>query len=109
VFRTITTEASSQTVLAAEARRIADAIVMICGVLDPALVVLGGGIGSYPQLLEPVCELTRGFIPDVTRIETTSLPNEAALYGALAVALRAAREQLFKRGTRGVLEAGRLT
>ncbi len=109
VFRTITTEASSQTVLAAEARRIADAIIMICGVLDPALVVLGGGIGSYPQLLGPVCELTCGFIPDATRIETTSLPNEAALYGALAVALRAAREQLFKRGTRGVLEAGRLT
>jgi len=49
VFQTACTEASSRTMIAAQARRVADAIIMICGVLDPALVVLGGGIGSYPS------------------------------------------------------------
>jgi predicted NBD/HSP70 family sugar kinase len=67
-------------------------------VLDPALVVLGGGIGSNPALLRPVRETVAALVPLTARIETSSLRERSALYGALAIALREAREHLFRQG-----------
>ncbi|MDQ6841935.1 MAG: hypothetical protein M3025_05870, partial [Actinomycetota bacterium] len=71
----------------------------VCAILDPELVVLGGGIGSNPLLLRPVRGAAAALVPITARIETSRLGDRAALQGAVAVALHAARSQLLSQGT----------
>jgi predicted NBD/HSP70 family sugar kinase len=98
IFARLDTEPSARKLLKAEAERIAFAVATICAVVDPELIVLGGGIGSFPELLEPVREATRALMGHPARIESSLLRDQAALYGALAAALSDAHDQLFRRG-----------
>jgi predicted NBD/HSP70 family sugar kinase/DNA-binding transcriptional ArsR family regulator len=77
------------------AQRIGVAIATVCAVIDPALVVLGGGIGSNPALAAPVRATVAALLPVAVRIETSRLGENAALYGAIAIALRRARGHVF--------------
>jgi predicted NBD/HSP70 family sugar kinase len=70
------------------------AIATVCSILDPELVVLGGGIGASPLLLRPVRGAAAALVPITARIETSLLGDRAALQGAIAVALQAVRAQL---------------
>jgi predicted NBD/HSP70 family sugar kinase len=83
------------------ARHLGVAIATICSVIDPELVVLGGGIGSNALLLAPVRATAAALFPLTVRIETSMLGEKAALQGAIAIALREARRQLFSAGRRG--------
>jgi predicted NBD/HSP70 family sugar kinase len=74
------------------------AIATVCAILDPGLVVLGGGIGASPLLLRPVRGAAAALVPITARIETSLLGDRAALQGAIAVALQAARAQLLTQG-----------
>jgi predicted NBD/HSP70 family sugar kinase len=74
------------------------AIATVCAILDPGLVVLGGGIGASPLLLRPVRGAAAALVPITARIETSLLGDRAALQGAIAVALQVAREQLLSQG-----------
>ena len=74
------------------------AIATVCAILDPELVVLGGGIGASPLLLRPVRGAAAALVPITARIETSLLGDRAALQGAIAVALQAARAQLLSQG-----------
>ena len=76
------------------AARLGSAIATVCAILDPELVVLGGGIGSNPLLLSPVRGAAAALVPLTARIETSLLGDQAALRGAIAYALHAARSQL---------------
>jgi predicted NBD/HSP70 family sugar kinase len=76
------------------ASRLGTAIATVCAILDPELVVLGGGIGASPLLLRPVRGAAAILVPITARIETSLLGEQAALQGAIAVALNAAREML---------------
>ena len=76
------------------ASRLGAAIATVCAILDPELVVLGGGIGASPLLLRPVRGAAAALVPITARIETSLLGDRAALQGAIAVALQAARTQL---------------
>jgi predicted NBD/HSP70 family sugar kinase len=80
------------------AARLGAAIATVCAILDPELVVLGGGIGSSPQLLRPVRGAAAALVPLTARIETSLLRERAALRGAIAVALHAARAELIPQG-----------
>ncbi len=71
----------------------------MCAIVDPELVVLGGGIGASPLLLRPVRGAAAALVPITARIETSRLGERAALQGAVAVALHAARAQLLTQGT----------
>jgi predicted NBD/HSP70 family sugar kinase len=85
------------------ASRLGAAIATVCAILDPELVVLGGGIGSNPLLLRPVRGAAAALVPITARIETSLLGDRAALQGAIAVALQAVRAQLLSQG--GVTDA----
>ena len=86
-------------VVALEARRIALAIAAVAAVVDPELVILGGGIGSNGDLLlEPVERELHAVSPFRPRIEVSVLQQEATLYGSVSMALQAAQDQLFARG-----------
>ncbi len=84
------------------AARLGAAIATVCAILDPELVVLGGGIGSSPLLLSPVRGGAAALVPITARIETSLLGERAALQGAIAVALHGARARLIPQGTAGV-------
>lgn len=80
------------------ASRLGAAIATVCAILDPQLVVLGGGIGSNPLLLRPVRGAAAALVPITARIETSLLGDRAALQGAIAVALQTVRAQLLSQG-----------
>jgi predicted NBD/HSP70 family sugar kinase len=81
-----------------EARRIALAIAAIAPVLDPELVVLGGGIAAGGDLpLEPIIAELETISPFRPRLAIGELGDEAVLHGAVATALAAAQDQLFSR------------
>ncbi|MGA8335478.1 MAG: ROK family protein [Solirubrobacteraceae bacterium] len=80
------------------ASRLGTAIATVCAILDPQLVVLGGGIGASPLLLRPVRGSAAALVPITARIETSLLGEQAALQGAIAVALHSARTTLLSGG-----------
>jgi predicted NBD/HSP70 family sugar kinase len=92
-------DAAAAEVVRLEADRIALAIAAIVPIVDPELVVLGGGIGSNGDLLlEPVERELARISPFRPRIEVSLLGDEASLHGAVATALQSAQALLFARG-----------
>jgi predicted NBD/HSP70 family sugar kinase len=89
------------------AARLAHAVAAIAAVLDPELVVLGGGIGRNADLLlDPLKAALRELTPLHPRIAPAQLGDDAVLLGALATAAEAARNQVFDdRATGGAADA----
>ncbi|MFL5861941.1 MAG: ROK family protein [Solirubrobacteraceae bacterium] len=92
-------DAAAQSVVDDVASRLGTAIATTCAILDPELVVLGGGIGASPLLLRPVRGAAAALVPITARIETSLLSERAALQGAIAIALQAARTMLLSHGS----------
>jgi len=91
-------DAKAKRVVAIEADRIALAIASIVPVVDPELVILGGGIGRNAELLlEPIRRELRAISPFAPRVEISPLGEEAVVDGAVWMALQAAQERLFSR------------
>jgi predicted NBD/HSP70 family sugar kinase len=89
---------TARRVVDTEAARLALAIASIAPLLDPELVILGGGVGRNGDLLlEPIELELRQLLPFKPRIAVSALGDDAVLEGAIATALEAARERLFSR------------
>ncbi len=85
-------------VVAGVAEHIAVAIAAVVPVVDPELVILGGGIGHNGDLLlAPVISELRALSPFAPRVDVSALGEDAAVVGAVAMALRAAQDRLFAR------------
>ncbi|MGW0881986.1 ROK family protein [Streptomyces sp. NPDC002671] len=85
-----------------EGERIAHTVAATAAVLDPDLVVLGGGVGhSVDLLLGPVQEHLRTLTPLRPRLAPSRLGEDAVLLGAVATALGTARELVFERRSAG--------
>jgi predicted NBD/HSP70 family sugar kinase len=81
-----------------EAERLAFVVASVAAVIDPALVVLGGGIGKNTDLLiEPMSRALAHATPLRPEIVPGELGEEAALTGAIAIAVRTARDIVFDR------------
>jgi glucokinase len=78
-------------VVAEHGRYLALAITAVTAVLDPALVILGGGVGSRPELLDPVRAGLAELGKAPAEVRTSALGNRASVVGALNLALSAAR------------------
>ena len=77
---------------------VAESVDVPVSVVDPELVILGGGVGRNGDLLlEPVRRELASLSPFQPRIEISALGEEAALNGAVATALQAAQDRLFVR------------
>ena len=86
----------ARAVVEEEARRIALHIVPLAAVTDPALVVLGGGLGANGDLLlEPVRALLADWVPYPPRVEVSALGEAAVLTGALSVGVGRALDSVF--------------
>jgi predicted NBD/HSP70 family sugar kinase len=104
-------------VVATIAERLAHCIASVAAVLDPELVILGGGIGTGagPLLLEPLQRNLAAISPLRPRFGVSELGSAAVVDGAVTEALRLVVERLFavdgsstSEGG-GVLAAGRGT
>jgi predicted NBD/HSP70 family sugar kinase len=86
-------------VVEAEAGRIALAIAAVAPILDPELVILGGGIatGAGDLLVDPAARELNRLSPFRPRLTVSQLGDEAVVHGAVATALAAAQEQVFNR------------
>jgi predicted NBD/HSP70 family sugar kinase len=80
-----------------EARRLAHAIAAVAAVLDPELVVLGGGIGTGggDLLLRPIGEALASISPFSPRLEVSTLGADAVIAGCTATGLGLAFDRIF--------------
>jgi predicted NBD/HSP70 family sugar kinase len=80
-----------------EAARLAHVVAAIAAMIDPALVILGGGVGDNTDLLlDPIYEALSTLTPLRPPISAASLGGDAVLIGAIATALTTARELVFE-------------
>jgi predicted NBD/HSP70 family sugar kinase len=87
---------TARRVVDAEARWIALGLASIAPVLDPEVVILGGGIGrSGDLLLEPIERALQTVSPFRPRLVGSALGEDAVLHGAVATALDAGRRAVF--------------
>jgi glucokinase len=86
---------AARRVIEDEGRLVAQAVAAVTSVLDPELVVLGGGIGAREEMLPPVRRWLARLMREPVEVRTTVLGHRASLVGALAVALRTAHQSLF--------------
>jgi predicted NBD/HSP70 family sugar kinase len=73
----------AQYVLHEQARDLALGIAAVAAVLDPGLVVLGGGVGSRQELLEPTRAWLTRALASPPRLESSLLGHRACLIGAV--------------------------
>ncbi|MDI7246939.1 MAG: ROK family transcriptional regulator [Bacillota bacterium] len=75
---------------------LAMALSNLIAVLDPEMVVLGGGVGLalHSSAGERIVEFIARHVPFVPRIVPAKLGNDAGVFGAIAVALEKAQERL---------------
>ena len=71
-------------VVAAEARLAASAICCVITVIDPALVVLGGGIGQAPGFADMITAELASIAPVMPDVRVSALGTEAVVDGCLA-------------------------
>jgi predicted NBD/HSP70 family sugar kinase len=83
----------------AEAEHLANAVAAVASVLDPELVVLGGGMGRNGDLLiAPMSKQLEKLLPlRPPPLMVSALGDDAVVLGALAIALARAREKVFAR------------
>jgi predicted NBD/HSP70 family sugar kinase len=85
-------------VVAEEAVLIARAICSIVAVVDPELVVLGGGIGKADGLVGAVCDELARLAPVPTNVRVSALGVDSVVDGCLASGLDRAWESLTRGG-----------
>lgn len=75
---------------------LAEAIADISLLLNPAVVVLGGGVGSHPELCRATEELVQRHEFAQPSLRSSSLGTEAQMHGALSASLSAVEEQILE-------------
>jgi predicted NBD/HSP70 family sugar kinase len=89
-------DATALATVQAEAERLAVVVAAVAAIIDPELIVLGGGIGANADVLLPhleraVARLTPLQVP----VRLSGLGHDAILLGAIATALDTARDLVF--------------
>lgn len=87
----------AQAVVAWEGQQLALAIASVAAILDPEIIVLGGGVGRNVDVLRaPIEQRLREITPFQPRIIASELDGDAVLLGAIATALTVARDLVFQ-------------
>lgn len=85
-----------------EGERLAHTVAAVAAVLDPDLVVLGGGVGhSADLLLRTVRDTLKSLTPLRPKVAPSALGEDAVLLGSVATALDTARDVVFERRAPG--------
>jgi predicted NBD/HSP70 family sugar kinase len=84
-------------IVAEEARHVADAVGSIVAVVDPELVVLGGGIGRAPGFAAAVATALETIVPVVPDVRVSALGDDAVVDGSLAAGMEMAWKRVLER------------
>lgn len=87
-------DAAATAVLDEEARTLAIGVAAVVSVLDPAIVIFGGRAGAHGELAQRVYEHAVQLVPWMPPVEASALGDRATFYGAVAIGLQAARENI---------------
>lgn len=85
------------------ASHLACAITAVCATVNPAKVILGGSIGSRPDLARRIRTILPQCAPIPVEVETSLLGSYAALAGGAAVGFEKIHAMLFSDGHPGAL------
>ncbi|WP_445151773.1 ROK family transcriptional regulator [Baekduia sp. Peel2402] len=89
-------DATARATVEREAERLAFVVATVAAIVDPALVVLGGGVGANADvLLDHLGAAVEALTPLRPPVVLSELGNDAILLGAIATALDTARELVF--------------
>ena len=80
--------------VAEEARLVARVLCAVVTVIDPPLIVLGGGIGQAPGFAAEVTKELRQLAPVMPEVSVSALGTEAVVDGCLAAGTGLAWAQL---------------
>lgn len=80
-----------------EVRLIARAVCSVVAVVDPELVVLGGGIGQAPGFAEAVADELSNLVPFAPDVRVSALGHEAVVDGSLVLGLERAWQRVLDR------------
>jgi predicted NBD/HSP70 family sugar kinase len=94
-------DTDARTVIEETARYLARTVAAICAITNPGKVILGGSIGSRPELIKRVHELMPLCFPYPVEIAASALGSHAALAGGAAVGLTNLHATLFSGGVQG--------
>jgi predicted NBD/HSP70 family sugar kinase len=89
-------------VVAEEALLVAKAVCTVITVVDPDLIVLGGGIGQAPGFLEAVVKQLRQMAPVLPDVKASVLGTETVVAGCLAAGLDRSWQSLVGRTANSV-------
>jgi predicted NBD/HSP70 family sugar kinase len=84
----------ARAVVAGEAELVARAVCAVITVVDPELVVLGGGIGQAPGFVGAVAAHLRSLAPVMPEVRVSALGTEAVVDGCLASGAELAWQRL---------------
>ena len=84
----------AKAVVAEEARLVARAICTVITVVDPGLIVLGGGIGQAPGFAAAVSDALRAMSPVMAEVKVSALGSDVVVDGCLAEGASLAWNQL---------------
>jgi predicted NBD/HSP70 family sugar kinase len=87
-------DARAAAVVAEEARLVARAICAVITVVDPALIVLGGGIGQAPGFAAAVSAALAAISPVMPEVKVSALGSDVVVDGCLAEGASLAWNQL---------------
>lgn len=73
---------------------LADAVTDICLLLNPELIILGGGVGSHPELCRHTLMCLRRHEFALPQLRSSALGTRAQLFGAISLSVAAAEAQL---------------
>ena len=89
-------DARAAAVVAEEARLVAQAVASVTSVVDPGLVVLGGGIGSAPGLAEAVAVELAKIVPIVPEVRASAIGGDVIVDGGLVAGVDRAWQRLLE-------------
>lgn len=88
---------AAMAVVAEQVRLVARAVSSVVAVVDPELVVLGGGIGQAPGFAEAIVAELQTLVPFAPQVSVTALGTDAIVDGALVLGLELAWERTLER------------
>ena len=99
IFDRLADDEAARSTIDEVARIIAAAILAVNSVIDPEVVVMGGSIGTHPELIERIEAHLARCMREPARIEISALGNLATLTGAIGSAVDMARRTMFHVGS----------
>jgi len=90
-------DAEAAAVVSEEVHIVARAVADVTSVVDPALVVLGGGIGSAPGFAQAVAAGLEKLLPFVPEVRVSALSGDAIVTGCLVAGIEMAWQRLLDR------------